>query len=234
MGWRQQELEEMRSAAKRRFRQSRPSSCGYCGRLIKSDMYRHIWTWSSCGGARYRGAPSGRARLRTVWITCAEPTMSACLEKFLPPWTVSRKVWSDALSAQHSGISTDVLLFSDIHMSLVHHYRIHKRGLPHIAFRKNYLSQLRALLPSPVTLPPARVVSPDSSGSESLHPVDSPEVVLGPARTTRRAHRRRRPVHVEEPAVVSVPVLTIQDPLAAAGAVVLDCRPPIDACLYGH
>ena len=39
----------------------------------------------------------------------------------------------------------DVLLFSDIHLSLVHHYRIHKRGLPHIAFRKNYLSQLRTV-----------------------------------------------------------------------------------------
>ena len=152
---------------------------------------------------------------------------SACLEKFLPPWTVSRKVWSDALSAQHSGILTDVLMFSDIHLSLVHHYRIHKRGLPHIAFRKNYLSQLRALLPLPVALPPARVVSPDSSGSGSLRLGDSPEVVLGPTRTTRRAHRRRRPVRVEEPAVVSVPVLTIQDPLAAAGAVVLDCRPPL-------
>ena len=30
---------------------------------------------------------------------------------------------------------------------------------------------------------------------------------------------------VEEPAVVNVPVLTLQDPLAAMGAVVLDCRP---------
>ena len=152
---------------------------------------------------------------------------SASLEKFLPPWTVSRKVWSDALFAQHSGISTVVLLFSDIHLSLVHHYRIHKRGLPHIAFRKNYLSQLSALLPLPVALPPARVVSPDSSGSGSLRPGDFPEVVLGPTRTTRRAHRRRRPVRVEEPAVVSVPVITIQHPLAAAGAVVLDCRPPL-------
>ena len=96
---------------------------------------------------------------------------SASLEKFLPPWTVSRKVRSDALSAQHS---TDVLLFSDIHLSLVHHYRVHKRGLPHIAFRKNYLSQLRALLPLPVGLPPARVVSPDSSGSGLLCLGDSP------------------------------------------------------------
>ena len=150
---------------------------------------------------------------------------SASLEKFLPPWMVSRKVWSDALSAQHSGISMDVLLFSDIHLSLVHHYRVHKRGLPHIAFRKNYLSQLRALLPFPVGLPPARVVSHDSSGSGLLCLDDSLEVLRGPTRTTRRAHRRRRPVRVEEPAVVTVPVFTIQDPLAAAGAVVLDCRP---------
>ena len=152
---------------------------------------------------------------------------SACLEKFIPPWTVSRKVWSDVLSAQHSGISTDVLLFSDIHLSLVHHYRIHKRGLPHIAFRKNYLSQLRALLTLPVALPPARVVSPDSSGSGSLRPGDSPEVVLRPTRTTRCAHRRRRPVSVEEPPIVSFPVFMIQDPLAAAGSVVLDCCPPL-------
>ena len=114
-----------------------------------------------------------------------------------------------------------------IHLSLVHHYRVHKRGLPHITFRKNYLLQLRALLPLPVGLPPAGVVSPDSSSSWLLCLGDSPEVLRGPTRTTRRAHRRRRPVCVEEPAVVSVPVFTIQDPLAAAGAMVLDCRPPL-------
>ena len=129
-------------------------------------------------------------------------------------------MWLEALSAQHSGISADVL-------SLVHHYRVHKRGLPHIAFRRNYLSQLHALLPSPVTLPPARVVSPESSVSGSLHPVGSTEGVLGPARNMRRAHRRRQPVRVEEPAVVNVPVLTLQDPLAVVGAVVFDCRPPL-------
>ena len=81
---------------------------------------------------------------------------------------------------------------------------------------------------------PARVVLPDSSGSGLLCLSDSPEVLRGPTRTTRRAHRWRRPVRMEEPAVVSVPVFTSQDPLAAAGAVVLDCRPPIAACLYGH
>ena len=34
-------------------------------------------------------------------------------------------------------------------------------------------------------------------------------------------------MRVEKPAVVNVPVLTLQDPLAAMGAVVLDCRPPL-------
>ena len=222
----------MRSAAKQRFRQSRPSSCVYCGSLTKCDMYRHVacflldlaqlWRCPVSWCTVWKGTPQDymdhlRGSHDVPW-----EVKSASLEKFLPPWTVSRNVWSDALSAQHSGLSTDVLLFSDIHLSLVHHYRIHKRGLPHIAFWKNYLSQMRALLPLP-----SRVVSPDSSDSGSLRPGDYPEVVLGPTRTTRRAHRRRRPVRVEELAVVSGPVFTIQDPLAAA---VLDCRPPPPRC----
>ena len=111
-----------------------------------------IWTWRSCGGAQCRGALCGRARPKTVWITLGAHDVpwevkSASLEHFLPPWTVRRQVWVDSLKPQHSGISTDVLLFSDIHLLLVHHYRIQKRGLSHVAFRKNYMSQLHALLP---------------------------------------------------------------------------------------
>ena len=71
---------------------------------------------------------------------------SASLEQFVLPWTVRRQVWSDSLTADHSGISTDVVLFSDINLSLTHHYRVHKRGFPHIAIRKNYLTRLRALM----------------------------------------------------------------------------------------
>ena len=80
---------------------------------------------------------------------------SASLEKHLPPWMVTHQVWTDSMTPRHSGISTDVLLFSDIGLSLVHHYRLHKRGLPHIAFRRNYMSQLHALLPLPAVLPTA-------------------------------------------------------------------------------
>ena len=42
MVWLQQDLEVMRADAKQRFRQNRPSSCVYCGKWIKCDMYRHV------------------------------------------------------------------------------------------------------------------------------------------------------------------------------------------------
>ena len=163
MGWCQLELEEMDTVAKKRFRQSRPSCCMFCGILIKCDMYRHV--------ARFHLDLAQLWRCPVSWCTVWKGTpqdcmdqisgahdvpweiKSASLEKYLPPWTVTRKVWSDSLTSQHSGISTDVLLFSDIGLSLVHHYRVHKRGLPHIAFRRNYMSQLRTLLPLPT--PPA-------------------------------------------------------------------------------
>ena len=41
MVWLQQDLEGMRAKAKQRFRQTRPSSCVYCGTWIKCDMYWH-------------------------------------------------------------------------------------------------------------------------------------------------------------------------------------------------
>ena len=42
MGWRQRELEDMRTAAKTRYRQSRPTCCAFCRILIKCDMYRQV------------------------------------------------------------------------------------------------------------------------------------------------------------------------------------------------
>ena len=161
-----------------------------------------IWTWLSCGGAQSRGAPCGRASHRTVWITFVAPMMFR--------GRLSRPAWrSTSLHGQlrgkcgqirwrlsTRGFSTDVLLFSDIHLSLVHHYIIHKRGLPHIAFRRNYMSQLCALLPLPAVPPSVGVVSPDSSSSGSLCPAGSPEVMDRSPRTTRRAFRHRSPVRV--------------------------------------
>ena len=114
---------------------------------------------------------------------------SASLEQFLPPWTVRRQVWSDSLKQQHSGVSMDILLFSDVNLSLIHHYRIHKRGLPHVAFRRNYMSQLQALLLLPVAQPTNGVLSPVSTGPGSLRQASSAELVGESPRRTRRAKR---------------------------------------------
>ena len=111
---------------------------------------------------------------------------SASLEQFLPPWTVQRQVWSDSLKQQHSGVSTDMLLFSDINLSLIHHYRTHKRGLLHVAFQKNYMSRLRALLPL-LAQPTDSVLSPVSTGPGSIRQASSAELVGESPRRTRRA-----------------------------------------------
>ena len=42
MVWLQQDLEVVRAESKQRFRQTRPSSCVYCGIWIKCDMYQHV------------------------------------------------------------------------------------------------------------------------------------------------------------------------------------------------
>ena len=44
MTWLQNELDVMRSAAKKCYRHSRPGDCSYCGKWIKCDMYRHVST----------------------------------------------------------------------------------------------------------------------------------------------------------------------------------------------
>ena len=38
---------------------------------------------------------------------------AANLGKWFPPWTVSRETWREALKPNVSGISTDIILFSE-------------------------------------------------------------------------------------------------------------------------
>ena len=202
MGWRQRELEEMHAAAKVKYRQSRPSCCTFCGILIRCDMYRHVarchldlaqlWRCPVSWCTVWKGTPKDLMdHIRGAHNVPGE-IKSASLEKYLPPWTVTRQVYMDSLTPRHSRISTDVLLFSDIGLSLVHHYMVRKRGLPHITFRRNYLSQLRALLQLPTVLPTAGG-SPDATCSSLLCAAGSPDVVCALPRPSRRAIRRRWP-----------------------------------------
>ena len=148
----------MRKAAKVKYRQKNPSLCTFCGTLIRCDMYRHV--------ARFHLELAQLWRCPVSWCAVWNCTLQDLMDHvrgltmcgqprnaFPAPWTVIRQVYTESLASRHSGISNDVLLFSDIGLSLVHHYRVHKRGLPHVAFRRNYMSQLHALLPLPTVLP---------------------------------------------------------------------------------
>ena len=205
MMWRQRELEEMRRVAKVKYRQKHPSLCTLCGRLIRCDMYRHmarcdlelvqLWRCPVPSAMVYclEGCAAGLDGpcLRAHNVLREIKTVS--LEKLFPPWTVTRQVYTESLTSRHSGISNDVLLFSDIGLSLVHHYRVHKRGLPHVTFRRNYMSQLRALLTLSAVLP-IEGGSPDPACSSLPCVVESSDVVCASPRPPRRAIGRRQPV----------------------------------------
>ena len=80
------------------------------------------------------------------------------------------------------------------------------------SFRTDYMTRLRALLPTP----------PSMKGE----PASPPETVRGATpRSTRRSHQPSRLVRVMSEAVGELPVLTIQDPADMVG-VSVDCRPP--------
>ena len=136
-----------------------------------------------------------------------EEVQNIKLKMLIPPWTVTRKVYTESLTSRHSGMSNDILLFSDIGLSLAHHY----------------MSQLRALLPLPA-VPLTERESPEP-GCSSME--DSPDAVGASSRPSRRAFARRRLTRVRETPRRIAPRLTEQDPLAAAGAMVFDCCPQV-------
>ena len=217
MRWRQPELEEMQQAAKLQYIKKQPAQCDFCSRTIRCDMYRHV--------ARCHLKLAQLWRCPVAWCTVwkgvlqditdhvryahrvPEAVIDIKIEKIIPPWT-------ESLNPRHSGISNDILLFSDIGLSLSHHYRVHKKGVPHVAFRKNYMPQLRAMLPLPAA-PLAKSVSLelDRSGLE-----ESPEAVGSFQRPSRWAFARRRIPRVREIPTRIAPRLKELDPLAEAGA----------------
>ena len=129
--------------------------------------------------------------------------------------------------ANHSGISTDILLFSDIHLSLTHHYRVHKHGLPHIAFRKDYLARLRDSVTRAAGQSRCDTISPVASSPVSSHYARSAEQESETYRLTRRGRCRMRPVRILQESVGDLEVVTAQDASDLQGALVYDCRPPL-------
>ena len=233
MRWRQPELEEMKQAARVQYRKKQPAQCDFCSTMIRCDMYRHVahghldlaqlWRCPMSLCTVWKGAPQDMMDHVRGAHKVPEEVQNIKLETLILPWTVTWKVYTESLTSRHSGISNDILLFSDIGLSLAHHYRVHKRGVPHVAFCKNYMSQLRALLP----LPAAPLTERGSPEPECSSMEDSPDAVGASSRPSRRAFARQRITRVRETHRRVAPRLTEQDPLAAAGAMVFDCRPQV-------
>ena len=151
-------------------------------------------------------------------------TRRASLQKPFPPWTVTREQYTESLSAQRSGISNAVLLFSEVGLTLVHHYRVHSVGRPHAMFRGKYLTQLRSLLLTIMTTPTSeRPLSNDGPWVAAM----SGRTDDSCARPRPPGRRRRSQGRIQNTATQVAPRLTEQDPRMAAGAVVFDCRPAV-------
>ena len=224
MRWFQQDLELMRKSAKLEFSQLRPMPCTFCGKVIRVDMYRHVarlhldlvqlWRCPIAWCTAWKGSPQdclehARNGHDVPWIS-----KTAIIEKYAPPWTVRRELWTDSLWVEHSGISTDILLFSELGLSLNQHYRVYRGGLPHAVFRTDYMQRLRALLPTP-RLTGGEPASPTETG-RGLTP-----------KSARRLHRSSRPMRRISEAVNDGPLLTVQNPAEMIGETVIDCRPSV-------
>ena len=185
MKWYQQDLEQMRKSAKKQYSQTRPMPCKFCGKVIRVDMYRHVarlhldlvqlWWCPIAWCTTWKGSPQDclehlRNGHDAPWIS-----KTASIEKYAPPWTVRRQLWTDSLRVEHSGISTDILLFSEVGLSLTQHYRVY-RGLPHAVFHMDYINRLRSLLRSS-----GQSGSPPETGRSST------------PKSVRRQHRSSQP-----------------------------------------
>ena len=177
MTWLQNELDVMHAAVKKRYRHSRPGDCSYCGKWIKCDMHRHVSTFHLDLGQLWCCPVSWC----TVWKGTPQDCMnhvrgahdvpsdvkSASLDCFFPPWIARHQIWADVLRPCHSGVSNDVLLFSEINISLVHHYRVFRRGLPHYTFCKDYLTRLRVFVSQASAMAQCALSSPVPASSGS-------------------------------------------------------------------
>ena len=153
LSWLQPELEQLRHRCKKRYCRSQADGCSYCGKRIKLDMARHVvkynlelaqlWRCPVSWCTIWKGMPQDcMDHLRLAHVVPAS-VRTANLGKWFPPWTVTCQTWKEALNPRISGVSTDVLLFSECGHALVHHYRIFRKGISNVSLRVIYLDNLR-------------------------------------------------------------------------------------------
>ena len=108
---------------KNRFRNSQAGRCTYCGRNIIHDKARHV--------SNYHLDLAQLWRCPVSWCTQWKGTSQDCIDhirvkhhvcvlvktanlgRWFPPWTVTRAVFNVVVKTNVSGISTDMVLFSE-------------------------------------------------------------------------------------------------------------------------
>ena len=108
MRWRQPELEEMKQAARLQYRKKQPAQCDFCSTMIRCDMYRHVarchldlaqlWRCPVSWCTVWKGAPQDLMDHVRYAHRVPEEVQSIKLETLIPPWTVTRKVYTESLT----------------------------------------------------------------------------------------------------------------------------------------
>ena len=154
MSRKQTDLELLRHASKHRFHGARTGCGPYCGTNIKHDMARHIasfhldlaqlWRCPVSWCTQWKATPQDCIDHIRKKHSVPDSVQVANLGRWFPPWTVTRVVWNKALKPQVSGVSTDVVLFSEYGSSLVHLYRVFGRqSAAHASLRGTFMTKLR-------------------------------------------------------------------------------------------
>ena len=101
-----------------------------------------LWRCSMQWCMQWKGTPQDCvAHLRQAHAV-PHTVRAANLWKWFPPWTVSREMWREALQPHVSGVSTDIVLFSERGAPLIDHYRVFGRGSAHNSLRGSYMIKL--------------------------------------------------------------------------------------------
>ena len=153
---RQKDLEMLRHVCKQRFRGARTGCCPYCGTVIKHDMARHVasfhldlallWQCPVSWCTQWKGTPQDCIDHIRKKHSVPDSVKAVNLGRWFPPWTVTREAWHKALKPQVPGISTDVMLFSEHGLPLVHHYLVLSRSAAHGSLRGTFMNKFRVFI----------------------------------------------------------------------------------------
>ena len=142
----------LRREYKRRFRDMQAGVCAYCGRHIMHDMARHVsiyhldleqlWQCPVSWCSHWKETPQDCIDHIRLQHHVGLSVKTTNLGKWFPPWTVTQTAWNAALKPNVSGISNDMVLFSEHGAQLVHHYRVYSDCVSHGSLRGTFMAKL--------------------------------------------------------------------------------------------